>query len=743
MGFLDRLLGRPAPRPAADSSTTTIAAVNRSYANPGYRKYFTDRDPRRKAIATTSRWQSTYGIQRPNYNPAEIDRLAENVIYAMCEKRCMDYASTAEWTVEDDEARPVDQAIRFLERPNPQDTFSSLLVSTIPDIMRGDCGCWVKTFNGLNYLAELRAYNGDEFWPEVDRGFSPVEGLKGEMTYGVYSHGYVIRWWQHSAPGIFVPYDPAEIVYIRMYPRSDSPFGTSLLQRVKWQLEYLIDSTAAAGMTFANGVMPGLEWNHANLQGPEQLAEMIVDREDRYVGVQNAGGIIDTFEGDTLKPLTPSMVDMQWLDGQKLVSETIWAYFGFPASEFTMGDTNRATAYIARNIVKSSVLAPMLSRLEEYINGCVLPDLEGYQPDWTFKFIESVDKDDELKDVQVLQGRQQIAMGYYQMGMPLLMCLRLAGLPEEDIEAVKQEEIDAPDIDSDLPGSTLPQTDDGPVTEQYTGTDATQAHQGSDEGGGGPGGPRTSSATVCPSCGHEWYSKQSGPEITCPKCGNDMPRTTIRKASKEYVSSSHPAPEGAAVHEGPRGGEFYYAGKDGKPAEAPKGNGEAPADKPKEVRAGAIPEYEATLRGLPHERGACFDADGKIVVEKDGKGGMIEFTPEERARMKGRTFTHNHPHIGSFSKPDIRFAIENGLSGIRAIDPRYTYTMTPGENGWPHPEAVLVMYSHAHSDALLALVPAVRSGELTYEDAHRLSFHLAWKEVAESGIGIVYRREES
>lgn len=482
MGFLDRLLGRPKQRPAPDPSTTTIAAVNQSYANPGYRKYFSDREPRRKAIASVSRWQSTYGIQRPGYSPAEIDRLAENVIYAMCEKRCMDYASTAEWTVEDGEGAAVDAAIQFLSKPNPQDTFSSLLVATIPDIMRGDCGCWVKTFNGLEKLAELRAYNGDEFWPEVDRGFSPVEGLRGEATYGVYSHGYIVRWWQHSAPGIYVPYDPAEIVYIRMYPRSDSPFGTSLLQRVKWQLEYLIDSTAAAGMTFANGVMPGLEWNHANLQGPEQLAEMIVDREERYVGVQNAGGIIDTFEGDTLKPLTPSMVDMQWLDGQKLVSETVWAYFGFPASEFLMGDTNRATAYIARNIVKSSVLAPMLSRIEEYINGCVLPDLEGYQPDWTFKFIESVDKDDELKDVQVLQGRQQIAMGYYQMGMPLLMCLRLAGLPEEDIEAVKQEEIDAPDIDADLPGSTFAQTDDGPVTEQYTGTDASQAHEGGDEG---------------------------------------------------------------------------------------------------------------------------------------------------------------------------------------------------------------------------------------------------------------------
>jgi hypothetical protein len=485
MGLLDRLLGRPAIRKAIDPSMITVAAVNQSYSNPGYRKYFTDRDPRRKAIATVSRWQSVYGLPRPNYNAAEIDRLAENVVYAMCEKRCIDYATTAEWTVEESEGQPVDEAIRFLSRPNPQDTFSSLLGATIPDILRGDCGTWVKTFNGLNYLAELRAYNGDEFYPEVDRGFSPVEGLKGELTYGTYSHGYVVQWWQHSMPGIYVPYSPAEVVYIRMYPRSDSPFGTSLLQRVKWQLEYLIDSTAAAGMTFANGVMPGLEWNHALLQGPEQLEEQRKDREEQNAGPQNFNGIIDTFEGDTLKPLTPTMVDMQWLEGQRHVSEIIWAYFGFPASEFVQGDTNRATAYIARNIVKSSVLAPMLKRIEEYINICVLPDLEGYRPDWTFSFIETVDKDDELKDVQILQGRQTVAAGYYQMGLPLVACLTLAGLPKEDIEAVKQAQLAEPDMDNDLPGSTLdavPPTDDGPIVEQYGGTGASQAHEDSDEG---------------------------------------------------------------------------------------------------------------------------------------------------------------------------------------------------------------------------------------------------------------------
>jgi predicted RNA-binding Zn-ribbon protein involved in translation (DUF1610 family) len=530
MGLFD-IFRRPI-RKAMDPSMVTVAAVNRAYANPGYRKYYAT-EPQRKAIATVSRYNSIYGIPRPGYDKALVDTIAENVIYGMIEKRCIDYTGATAITVENRNGDTVDSALDFLRKPNPQDTFSSLLKATIPDIMRSDAGCWVKTPDSYDlenaHIVELRAYAGDEFWPELDRGFVPIEGTTGQASYGVYSHGYVTKWWQHSGPGIYVPYDPAEVCYIRMYPRSNGPWGTCLLQRLRWYLECLDDGTKAAGMTFANGIMPALEWNHGNLQGPEQLAELRADREEQHQGPENFGGIIDTFEGDTLKPLTPTMVDLQWLEGQQHLSQIVWAYYGFPASEFVQGDVNRATAYIARNITKSSVLAPLLHTIEEMINCYVLPDLEGYRPDWKFSFVSEPDLDDELKQVQINQGRQQTAMGWYQMGVPLVACLKLAGLPEEDIEAVKKEQLEGAEYDR-LPGEVAG-TGDGPLVEQYGGTDGQQGYQGSDDEGGGSRPRMAAPKTVCPHCGHEWDSKASGSEITCPRCGKGFSQSAPARAA--------------------------------------------------------------------------------------------------------------------------------------------------------------------------------------------------------------------
>jgi len=497
MGFLDRLFRRPRPnqvQQAIHKSSMTMAEVSRADLTDGYKKYFVDRnkpsilqpeDTRRRAVASISNRLSIQGLWRENFDRAEIDRLAKNVTFALCEKAVMDYFSTTEWQVVNGENKTIDSATDFLDHPNSQDNFNTLLVATIPDVLRYDAGCIVKSFNMFDQVAELKAYSGPEFLPEVDDEIQRIDGEFGQTVYGIYSHGFVRRWWQHSRPGVFIPFLPAEVVYIKMYPRSDSPFGTSFLSQVKWELEYLTDSTAAAGMTFANGIMPGVVWNHADATGPQQLEE---ERQaaEALRGPMKFNGVIDTFGDDTITPLTPTMVDMQWLEGQRYVSTIVWALFGFPASEFIEGDANRATAYIGRNITKSRMLAPLLRRYEAYINTQILPDLEGYQPDWRFEFVEAVDRDDELKQVQIDQGKMTISQGYYQMGVALPLALKLAGVDEEMIDAVKAAETAAGPLDADLPTyadtTAGSQTDDGPIVEQYTGTSNDQEHEQSQDG---------------------------------------------------------------------------------------------------------------------------------------------------------------------------------------------------------------------------------------------------------------------
>jgi hypothetical protein len=117
------------------------------------------------------------------------------------------------------------------------------------------------------------------------------------------------------------------------------------------------------------------------------------------------------------------------------------------------------------------------------INCYVLPDLEGYRPDWTFSFVSEPDLDDELKQVQINQGKTQILTQLYQMQIPTLAAMKIAQFSEEDIEAVRKEQLAGAEFDR-LPGEPgkVAGTGDDRIVEQYRGTDGQQGYQGSDGG---------------------------------------------------------------------------------------------------------------------------------------------------------------------------------------------------------------------------------------------------------------------
>ena len=393
-------------------------------------------DPQRRAIYSVNSYLNIFGIPRPNFWKQDNDRLARNAIYAVCEKRIMDTIETIEWDVTDHEKKTVDSAVRFLKRPNPQDTFQTLIKQTIPDVLRYDQAVWVKTRSLAGYLMEFKAYSGPEFWIEVDNKFDEIQGQYGLQYYGPWSHGYVKRYWQHSRPGIYIPFAVRDICMIMMYKRADSIYGTDFLQQLKWQLEALIDSTKAAGMTFANGVGPSLWWKHPDLSSIEQLEERNMEVELENKGPENAGNILHLLGQEEIGTIFPSLLDLQWLDGQKFLSSIVWAMFGFAESEFNSSDVNRATAYINSNITKSKMLAPLLRHFETVINTEILPELEGYQEGWTFAFKAVQELDDKLKEVQVEQGRADVLGKLVALNVPLEEAMRIAKYEEEQITAV-------------------------------------------------------------------------------------------------------------------------------------------------------------------------------------------------------------------------------------------------------------------------------------------------------------------
>jgi len=445
----------------------------------------------RRAIATINAYYNVWGVYREGFDKNDNDRLAQNPIYAICEKAVMDYFATVEWDVTDNTKESVESAVKFLKKPNPQDTLNTLLKQSVRDVIRYDAGAWEMVKYADGTIAEIKAYHGPEFWIEVDNGLSKVEGYNNLVYEGNWSHGYVKRYWQHSRPGIFVPFEFDEICYFMMYPRSDSPYGTDFMQTLKWLLEYLLDSTKAAGMTFSNGVVPGLTWNHPEMVSYDQLLERLKEVELESLGPDNFGGILHTIGQEKIEPITPTLVNMQWLEGQQYVSQLVWAMFGFSPSEFTSGDANRATAYINRNITKSRMLYPLLRMYEAHINDEILPCLDGYQEGWKFAFKESVDLDDELKKANLAEAKARVVQTYVGIGLPADMAMRIADVDKDMVASVKEElEKDLQQMDYQQAMQAMQpggfggdQGDDQQGYEDQPYDDSPEDYQGSDQDG--------------------------------------------------------------------------------------------------------------------------------------------------------------------------------------------------------------------------------------------------------------------
>jgi len=446
---------------------------------PGFKKYYADDEPKqrkdttdpvRRAVHTMNYLLGIQGIPRDDFSAAENDRWAKNAIYAMMEKRMMDYFATAEWEIVDKAEKQQTDAMDFIEHPNGQQTFTDILKATARDAIRYDAAAWALTPDLAGNLVEFRAYYGPDFWIETDRAFETIEGAEGLGLGGYWSHGYVKRYWQHGAPGIYIPFEPSELCYFMLYPRTDSVYGTDFIRRLRWYLEYSTDATKAAGMTFANGIAPGAVMTHPSLSSQEQLEERVAELDLTAQGVENFGGLLHLIGDEKLEPFMPTLVDMQWQEGQKFVVALIGAMFGLPVSEILQGDVNRATAYISRTITKSAMLYPLQVSFESMINDRILPLLEGYQKGWTFRFVDTVDLDDELKRAQIAQTRAQVASTYTMMGVPLAAALQLAEVDEELRTAVAQQVLESDRQEPAWNRGSAPETE-GLHVEEYAGTD--------------------------------------------------------------------------------------------------------------------------------------------------------------------------------------------------------------------------------------------------------------------------------
>jgi len=417
----------------------------------------------RRAINSISTAWNSLGVYRSDFNKTDNDKMARNAYIAMVEKAFLDYIGSVNWDVTDrGDGDRVDSAYDFMCEPNPQGSFRDVFVPCIRDMFRYDAGAIVKTFNRRKELIELKSYLGTEFWIEMDRvpqiisvpandnamGIRATDYARGKgsgvgnevIMQGWWSRGFTWRYWQRSQTGVYIPYTPSEVCYLSLYKRSDDIYGTDYIKFLKYWIQYLIDSTVAAGKTFQNGMIPSLILNHPNIYDINRIQQRLTQLRFENQGPTRTGTVMHLVNGESAQTLAQKLHDMEWVEGQKFVAQLVWGYFGFPSDEFIGGDSNRAVAYVHRNVTKSRLLKPMMKYLEDKINREILPFLKGYKKSWEFRFIQEMELDDKQKVAQTGAIRMGSITAGLGAGIPARLAYKIAN--DESLSKADLEELD-------------------------------------------------------------------------------------------------------------------------------------------------------------------------------------------------------------------------------------------------------------------------------------------------------------
>ena len=264
---------------------------------------------------------------------------------------------------------------------------------------------------------------------------------KEVLMQGWWSRGFAWRYWQRSQTGVYIPYTPSEVCYLALYKRSDDIYGTDYLKFLKYFVQYLIDSTVAAGKTFQNGMIPSIIFTHPNIHEIDQIQQRITQLRVDNQGPIRTGNAMHLIGQETAQTIAQKLHEMEWVEGQKWVAQLIWGYFGFPSDEFVGGDVNRAVAYVHRNVTKSRLLKPMMQYLEDKINTEILPWLKGYEETWEFHFVQELELDDRQKVAQIGSIRTSTLAAALNVGIPAKLAYKLSmdeTLSKSDIEELDE-----------------------------------------------------------------------------------------------------------------------------------------------------------------------------------------------------------------------------------------------------------------------------------------------------------------
>lgn len=158
------------------------------------------------------------------------------------------------------------------------------------------------------------------------------------------------------------------------------------------------------------------------------------------------------------------------------------------------------------------------------------------------------------------------------------------------------------------------------------------------------------------------------------------------------------------------------------------------------ARAKAV-EIEERIRRDSLETGAFIAKDGSVLLQRQGEADRVAFPVDDFPRLKGSTFTHNHPGDGPFSVADVALAGEIGVGELRAVGPTLRFSMA-ADAEWPDEASLTDAVAKAAKTAQNLITAMINRGELEPQHAQAEFDHQLWVRLAKA-LKLKYARERS
>lgn len=331
----------------------------------------------------------------PKGTPANLRRFAENPVPRRAINVIKDRIASMDWQVQlrrgytlasvpDAHAR-MEILRRTLEEPNAADSFRSVMEQALEDALVGGFGA-----------IEM------ERTDDPDRPFAlwPVDGATIQLNAKWNGESDSPRYAQNTnrfGSGAQIPLYDNELIYIRLNPRSHTPFGLGPLEVAFETVNSFLAAHRYAGRLASNSVVQYALW--LNKTTPDQHNRLLRWWQDEIEGTGRVPLLTCEQKPEVLKFSGGTDTELR-LEWQDFLIRMIANAFGLPPMLLGReNDVNRNTAQELLDEAFHGTIAPMARMLAEHFTR----DLFGKRLGWReFEFVfNDLDAGDEMETVQI------------------------------------------------------------------------------------------------------------------------------------------------------------------------------------------------------------------------------------------------------------------------------------------------------------------------------------------------------